>query len=146
MLNFQDNNIILTNIEFKNNTYFINIEQIKDSNLSCPNCGGLELTNNFYYIRSIKHSPINGFPSIILFKQIRFKSKYCNKTFDHEISLISKGCNISIQVKETILQESKFKQSFKDVSHITNVSQTTVSNEFKKSIHDYRCKLRYLYL
>lgn len=29
ILNFQDKNIILNNVEFKNNIYFIHIEQIK---------------------------------------------------------------------------------------------------------------------
>lgn len=50
-----------------------------------------------------------------------------------------KGCYISTQTKNQILKESKEKQSFKDVSKRTSVSQTTVSNEFKKNIHDYRC-------
>ena len=40
-----------------------------------------------------------------------------------------------------ISKESKYKQSFKDISTRTNVSQTTVSNEFKQNIHNYRCKL-----
>ena len=56
-------------------------------------------------------------------------------------SFINKGCNLSNQIKENILNESKYKQSFKDVSIRTNVSQTTVSNEFKKNIHSYRCHL-----
>lgn len=141
LLNFQDKNIKLTDIKFTNNIYYISLEQIKDSVLVCPKCGGVEVTNNFYYTRTIKHSPIDGFPTIILFKQIRFKCKYCNKTFNQESSIISKGCNISIKVKENILKESSYKQSFKDVSKRTNVSQTTVSNEFKKNIHDYRCSL-----
>ena len=61
LLNFQDKNIILNNVEFKNNIYYIHIEQIKCDDLSCPKCGGFEITNNFYYTRSIKHSPINVF-------------------------------------------------------------------------------------
>ena len=73
LLNFQDKNIKLNKVEFINNTYYISIEQSKDNSLCCPKCGGAHITNNFYYTRSIKHSPINGFPTIILFKQIRFK-------------------------------------------------------------------------
>ena len=141
ILYFQDKNIKLNKIEFINNTYYISVEQSKDSSLCCPQCGKTKITNNFYYTRSIKHFPINGFPTIILFKQIRFKCMYCNKTFNQPTSLINKGCNLSIQIKEKILHESKYKQSFKDVSLRTNVSQTTVSNEFKKNIHDYRCNL-----
>ena len=141
ILNFQDKNTILKNIQLTNNVYYIYLEQVKDSNLSCPNCGSLEITINFYYTRTIKYFNINDYPSIILFKQIRFKCKYCNKTFHQPASFISKGCNLSIMVKENILKESSYKQSFKDVSKRTNVSQTTVSNEFKKNIHDYRCHL-----
>ena len=141
LLNFQDKNLNLIKVEFINNTYYISIEQLKDDSLFCPECGGMDITNNFYYTRSIKYSPINGFPTIILYKQIRFKCKYCNKTFNQKSAFISKGCNISIQVKDEILNETKYKQSFKDVARRTNVSQTTVSNEFKKSIHDFRCTL-----
>lgn len=132
ILNFQDKNIKLNKIEFINNTYYISVEQSKDSSLCCPQCGRTKITNNFYYIRLIKHFPINGFPTIILFKQIWFKCRYCNKTFNQPTSFINKGCNLSNQIKENILNESKYKQSFKDVSIRTNVSQTTVSNEFKK--------------
>lgn len=141
ILNFQDKNIKLNKIEFINNTYYISVEQSKDSSLCCPQCGRTKITNNFYYIRLIKHFPINGFPTIILFKQIWFKCRYCNKTFNQPTSFINKGCNLSNQIKENILNESKYKQSFKDVSIRTNVSQTTVSNEFKKNIHSYRCHL-----
>ena len=49
ILNFQDKNTILKNIQLTNNVYYIYLEQVKDSNLSCPNCGSLEITINFYY-------------------------------------------------------------------------------------------------
>ncbi|MDD6302607.1 MAG: hypothetical protein PUA56_04850 [Bacillales bacterium] len=67
-----DKNTILKNIQLTNNVYYIYLEQVKDSNLSCPNCGSLEITINFYYTRTIKYFNINDYPSIILFKQIRF--------------------------------------------------------------------------
>ena len=97
-----DKNIKLNKIEFISNTYYISVEQSKDSSLCCPQCGGTKITNNFYYTRSIKHFPINGFPTIILFKQIRFKCRYCNNTFNQPTSFINKGCNLSIQINEKI--------------------------------------------
>lgn len=93
---------------------------------------GNALTKNSDNIRQIKHIPINGFPCFIILKQIRYKCTYCFSTFNQHTSFINKGCNLSNQIKENILNESKYKQSFKDVSIRTNVSQTTVSNEFKK--------------
>ncbi len=141
LLNFQDKNIKILKINFIDNIYYIYIDQIKNETLYCPKCGGTSLTNNFIYTRNIKHIPINGFPSIIKFNQIRFKCNYCKKSFNQSTSLVTKGSNISSKVKDNILSESKIKQSFKDIAGRTNVSQTTVSNEFKASIHDYRCSL-----
>ena len=102
ILNFQDKNIKLNKSEFVNNTYYISVEQSKDSSLCCHRCRGTKITNDFYYTRSIKHFPINGFPTTILFKQIRFKCRYCNKTFNQPTSFINKGCNQSIQIKDKI--------------------------------------------
>lgn len=141
LLNIQDKNITITKLDFINNTYKILANQIRDSSTTCPKCGGNALTKNSDNIRQIKHIPINGFPCFIILKQIRYKCTYCFSTFNQPTSFINKGCNLSNQIKENILNESKYKQSFKDVSIRTNVSQTTVSNEFKKNIHSYRCHL-----
>ena len=141
LLNLQDKHIFLEKIEFINNTFFIHLIQTKDENLHCPFCGGISLSINSYYKRNIKFQLINNYPSMLVFKQNRFLCKYCNKTFNQKTTLVDKGCSISIQIKEAILHESKLKQSFKDISERTNVSQTTVSNEFKMAIHDYRCSL-----
>lgn len=141
LLNIQDKNLALIKIEFKNNTYFIFLSETKIESVSCPKCGGVNSRINSYYNRTIKIDPINGYPSFIILRQIRYICNYCNKTFNQANEIVSNGCSISIKTKEAILEESKYKQSFKDVSHRTNVSQTTVSNEFKKNIHNYRCKL-----
>ena len=141
LLNFQDKNIEIIKIDFVDNTYYIYVNQQKDSNISCPKCGGMSVTKSTTYIRTIKHTPINGYPCLIKLSQIRYKCNYCKKSFNQSTSLVIKGCYISTQTKDQILRESKQKQSFKDVSKRTNVSQTTVSNEFKKNIHDYRCRL-----
>ena len=138
LLNFQDINIKLEKIIFENNVYFIYLQQLKNTDITCPKCGGVETTINFYYTRNIKFSAINGYPSIIKFSQIRFKCKYCGKTFNQPTSIVSYGCTISNQLKESIIKETTTKQSFKDIANKSNVSQTTISNEFKKEIHDYR--------
>ncbi len=119
-------------MKIKNNIYFIQLEQLKDNSTHCPKCGSFAITKNNDNLKIIKHTAINGFPCFLIFKQIRFKCKDCRKTFNQESGLINKGCNISTQAKEAILSETKYKQSFKDISNRISVSQTTVSNEFKK--------------
>lgn len=141
LLNIQDKYLILNKIEFTNNTYSIYLSELKNESASCPKCGGVNNRINSYYNRTIKVNPIDGYPTFIILKQIRFICNYCNKTFNQTNGIVHSGCSISIKAKETILQESSYKQSFKDISLRTNVSQTTVSNEFKKNIHDYRCSL-----
>ena len=92
----------------------------------------MSITKNTTYIRTIKHTPINDYPCLIKLSQTRYKCNYCKKSFNQSTSLVIKGCYISAQTKDQILKESKEKQSFKDVSKRTNVSQTTISNEYKK--------------
>lgn len=140
-LNLQDIYIKITRIDCINNNFTIYVEQLKNDTIVCPKCGGASITRNFVYTRKIKHVLINGFQSIILFNQNRLKCNYCQNTFNQETSFISKGCNISNKLKENIIHDSNYKQSFKDISTKNNVSQTTVSNEFKKQINDYRCSL-----
>lgn len=141
LLNFQDKNIEITKIDYVDNVFYIYANQLKDSAIFCPKCGGVSITKSTTYIRTIKHTHINGYPCFIKLAQIRYKCNYCKKSFNQSNSLVIKGCYISNQTKNEIMKESKYKQSFKDVSKRTNVSQTTVSNEFKKNIHDYRCHL-----
>ena len=141
LLNFQDKNISIIKIELINNTYYIELHQNKNNEICCPKCGGLSITKNSTYIRNIKYFPINGYPTIILLHQIRLKCNYCNKSFNQPNEIVDFRKSISNSLRNRILQESSYKQSFKDVSNRTNVSQTTVSNEFKKNIHDYRCSL-----
>lgn len=131
LLNIQEKYLILNKIDFTNNTYSIYLSELKNESASCPKCGGVNNRINSYYSRTIKVNPIDGYPTFIILKQIRFICNYCNKTFNQTNGIVHSGCSISIKAKETILQESSYKQSFKDISLRTNVSQTTVSNEFK---------------
>lgn len=141
LLNIQDEDIKFIKIELINNNYVIELEQTRSSTTSCPNCGGMEYTLNSIYTRTIKNIPINGVPSIILLKQLRFKCKFCKHSFNQPNKIVKFKKSISNELYLQISKESKYKQSFKDISTRTNVSQTTVSNEFKQNIHNYRCKL-----
>lgn len=141
LLNIQDEDIKFIKIELINNNYVIELEQTRSTTTSCPNCGGMEYTLNSIYTRTIKNIPINGVPSIILLKQLRFKCKFCKHSFNQPNKIVKFKKSISNELYLQISKESKYKQSFKDISTRTNVSQTTVSNEFKQYIHNYRCKL-----
>lgn len=141
LLNIQDEDIKFIKIELINNNYVIELEQTRSATTSCTNCGGMEYTLNSIYTRTIKNIPINGVPSIILLKQLRFKCKFCKHSFNQPNKIVKFKKSISNELYLQISKESKYKQSFKDISTRTNVSQTTVSNEFKQYIHNYRCKL-----
>lgn len=141
LLNIKDTDIEINKIDFIDNTYYIHIYKNNLGKENCPNCGSNSITTNNTYIRKVKDNPINGCPSYILFHQKRLKCNLCSKSFNQSNTFVHKGCNISIRTKNLIINESTLKQSFKDVSRRTNVSETTVSNEFKKKIHDYRCSL-----
>lgn len=141
ILNIQDKYITLEKVEFINNIYYIHLIQSKNPDLICDKCGGVSITKNSTYVRTIKYIPIDGFPAFIKLYQPRFKCLYCNTSFNQQTNIIGRGNSISNKSKEEILKESSYKQSFKDISKRTNTSQTTVSNEFKKEINDFRCKL-----
>ncbi len=141
LLNFQENNITIKHVDFQDNSYFISLTQTKNDTFPCPNCGGLKCTIHGKYVRTIKHTSINGYPANIKLIQLRLKCSYCAKTFNQDNNIVQKGSIVSNDVKKTIIEETKLKQSFKDISKRTNVSETTISNEFKKQLHDYRCKL-----
>ena len=138
LLNIQDKNITIDKIEFNNNTYSIYLKQSKSDDTSCPTCGGTSIKIKSYYNRTIKANPIHGNVSFYFFKQNRFVCDYCGKTFNQPTSIVSNGCTISNQLKESIIKGTTTKQSFKDIANNSNVSQTTISNEFKKELHNYR--------
>lgn len=138
LLNIQDEYIKILNINFTNNTYYIDIEQLINKETSCPNCGGLELTKNSTYKRKIRYTPIKGFPTFINFYQIRYKCKYCGRSFNQPNLFIESKKSLSIDLRKHIINETTTKQSFKDIANKSNVSQTTISNEFKKELHNYR--------
>lgn len=73
LLNIQDKNITIVKFVFINNTYMIFADQIRDFSTVCSKCCDNALTKNSDNIRTIKHININGYASIIIFKQIYYK-------------------------------------------------------------------------
>ena len=98
----------------------------------------MELTKNSTYKRKIRYTPIKGFPTFINFYQIRYKCKYCGRSFNQPNLFIESKKTLSIDLRKHIINETTSKQSFKDIANKSNVSQTTISNEFKKELHNYR--------
>ena len=95
LLNIQDEDIKFIKIELINNNYVIELEQTRSATTSCPNCGRMEYTLNSIYTRTIKNIPINGVPSIILLKQLRFKCKFCKHSFNQPNKIVKFKKSIS---------------------------------------------------
>lgn len=143
LLNLQDAGLIIDKVEDKevNNIEYKNIYIHKDSHFSCnfcSFCGSTNIKIHNYHVRTIKYLDIAGFKTIIDYKQRRFKCKDCNKTFNEECSLVSKGSIISNASKVKLLEECRKKQSLIDISERLNVSHTTVANTFNEHISEFR--------
>lgn len=65
----------------------------------------------------------------------------CNKSYNIQSSIISKGCSISNPTKLKIIQESKSKQSFTDIALRLGVSTTHTISTFNEHIAISRNKL-----
>lgn len=137
----QDRNITIDKIEGNDYLFSIFAHLSLDEELNCPKCHSTHFTKNSTYQRKIKCIKVNDIPIIMYLNQDRYKCCECSKSFNQPSDFIKKGCNISNEIKNQIIKETAFKQSFKDISYRTNVSETTISNEFKAQLHEYRCEL-----
>lgn len=140
MLNSQDNSLVISNIEFINNTYYIYLYSTKTENHYLK-CGSTNLKNHANYERTIKYLNILNRKCILKLNQKRYFCKDCKKSFNQTINLVNKSSNIANNLKINILMENKKKKSFKDISIESNVSTATVNMEFKKHLFEYRGKL-----
>lgn len=140
LLNLQDKNLSLDKIELIEDTYYVSISSI-DKPSCCKHCGSINFIKHAYYERTIKYQNILNYKCIIKFNQKRFLCKDCNKTFNEDISFVSKNSIIANNLKVNILLQNHKRKSFKDISLESNISDTTVINQFKEHISNYRCKL-----
>lgn len=144
-IKIQDYNLKLINITHEhvrgNKTIILNCEIIEDEVISCPICGSIKYHIKDYYERNIKYLEMFGYKSIIRVKQKRVVCCDCNKSYNIQSSIISKGCSISNPTKLKIIQESKSKQSFTDIALRLGVSTTHTISTFNEHIAISRNKL-----
>ena len=140
LLNLQDKNLSLDKIELIEDTYYISISS-HDKPSCCKHCGSINFIKHAYYERTVKYQDILNYKCIIKFNQKRFLCKDCNKTFNEDVVFVSKNSTIANNLKVNLLLETHKRKSFKDISLESNISDTTVINEFKEHISNYRCKL-----
>ena len=151
LIDLQDDTIEITNIIKTNNNNESIIEihiqkSLVNSDKYCPHCGAVNIVTNSYHTRKIKYIKIGLFNSYLIYKQRRFKCRECNKTFNENCSLVNKNSTISNQVKTSILEEFKKKQSNKDIAERNNVSVTAANQAFidtvlsnRKTLPDIVC-------
>src|SRR5690554_1828931 len=106
----------------------------------CPICGKKTNAIHDYYKRKIKHIPIAGYNSIIIFHQRRYRCS-CGKRFNEENLFVGKGNKISNTNKLFIMKEMKYKQSFTDIAKRLNISISTVIRHFTNHFISKRVKL-----
>lgn len=133
MLHIQDSKIIITNIEDKIikgiNTLLVHISREIDPT-SCPYCNSTYYISHNSYVRTLKFPDISGYNTLLKYKQKRYKCKECNKTFNEPCNLANSSSTIANSLKLKIIEECKYKQSFKDISKSLNISEPMVSKIF----------------
>jgi len=107
---------------------------------TCPVCGVETDAIHDYYKRKIKHIPIAGYNSIIIFHQRRYRCS-CGKRFNEDNLFVGKGNKISNTSKLFIMKEMKYKQSFTDIAKRLNISITTVIRYFRNHFVAKRVQL-----
>ena len=142
IINLQDKNLIIDKVDVIDNIIYIYVHKdITTSDHCCKQCGCTDIKIKDYYSRKIKYLTFGGKQSYIVYKQRRFICSGCNKTFNETCTVVTKGANISTELKVYMLDETKKKKSFKDIASENNVGDTTVINEFISKSSTFRCKL-----
>lgn len=133
IIHLQDELIEVSNIT---ESYINNIKTIeihifrKKEATSCPACNSIDYIIHSHYSRTIKYSDIAGHNTVLKYKQRRYRCKVCNKTFNEPCNIVESSANISNNLKLKVIEECKHKQSFKDISKTTNLSESMVSKIF----------------
>ena len=95
----------------------------------CPRCGLLVHKTKEYVIRKIKTFFNYDYPVLIYYRQRRLICD-CGKTIQENNSLVQKGKNISNYLIMEILQQCKYKISFKQIAEQLKIDSMTVINVF----------------
>lgn len=130
LLQIKDNNIILDPTfkkeKIKGQTHFIFKGVLSYKPTKCEWCNSNKVVKNgFNEPTTINLLKLSGIPSRLTLKKQRFKCKQCNKKFVARTSLVPKHCNISQNVKLSILKALTATLSFKQISKEHNVSENT---------------------
>ena len=141
LLEFQDDCLEIDKILASNPIEIYTNFLIKQNNVSCPRCGSIHYNIHSYYSRKVNHICISKTPSIIIIKMPRFICMDCKKTYNPKMSIVSKNRRMSNELLNSLKSEYSKKKSFKDIAKENCLSETTISNEFRKQIFEYRCPL-----
>lgn len=142
IIELQDKTLVIDSVITVKNTKTIKVYKPRElSNSCCKYCGTLDIKVHGYHNRKIKFLDIGSFKSIIEYRQRRYICSLCNKTFNEDSSIASKGSIISNQTKIKVLEKIRAKVSFFEIADDFDISITTAITEFSKHALDYRCQL-----
>lgn len=144
LIKIQENNLNIKNVEISDEyiNIYIEFSSVSDD-LFCPSCGSFHLNIHSYWNRKIKHSKIASKNVTIFLKQPRLicMEANCKKTFNHPCSFVNSNRRISNSLLNDISMQISEMNSFKQIAKNNDLTDTTVINEFKNSINEYRCNL-----
>lgn len=105
----------------------------------CPHCGMRTDKVLNTYTRKFTHDLFSQRVCIVHYQQKRYKCSYCNKTFNEENPLVSKGQKKSLATLLTVMELLKNPHvTFKMVSEQVNLSITSVINTFISNVPTHK--------
>ena len=116
-----------------NNGFLYDVEQSKD-NKTCPYCNSKDTRITGYYYTETSCSESDNFTDILRIKKVRFRCKYCGKTFTPEIKGIDRYKTISKQVEQFIINDFFKMMSFADIAEKYGLTKQRIIQIFDDSI------------
>ena len=111
------------------NGFIYHLEQ-SDERVECPYCGRIKLYIKGYYNEAINVTINSNESDTLLIKRIRFKCRYCNKSFSPKIKGLMPYSNISNTIKSYICLDFFKKQTFKEIAARYDISESYVIKLF----------------
>ena len=139
-LNINTDNMKILDVTTHKDTKRIHLMREKVTH-SCVKCHKPSRRVHDYRNRTIKHSIMNTYKVVVIYRRRRYLCTHCGARFPEDNNFVEKYHKISRYTKQAILDEYQHKQSFKDIAHKLNVSPSTVMRWSAKHINPKRLAL-----
>jgi len=107
----------------------------KDKDRKCPYCGSTNCEINNYSFIEIKATINTHLKEILRIRKIRYKCKYCHKTFTNPIDKIEPKSRITSQVLSMINSDFYRMLTFSEIANTYNITVPRVLQLFDKTFN-----------